>query len=122
MKRIVAILFLGVLIAGVNFNVMASNDAEKEEKEEKNVTATTSIKGKVIDQQTGEALTGVKVKIPGLNVETYTDFEGSFKINKVKPRDYKIQTSFISYEDKTFKQIGLEIKDLNTLTLEMQKR
>jgi len=119
MKRIVVILVLGILIAGVNFNGMASEDAEKNEK---NAPATTSIKGKVIDQQTGEALTGVKVKIPELNVETYTDFEGSFKINKVKTGNYKIQTSFISYEDRTFEQVGLEIKDLNTVTLEMQKR
>jgi len=119
MKRIVVILVLGILIAGVSFNGMASEDAEKNEK---NAPATTSIKGKVIDQQTGEALTGVKVKIPELNVETYTDFEGSFKINKVKTGDYKIQTSFISYEDRTFEQVGLEIKDLNTVTLEMQKR
>ena len=119
MKRIVAILLLGIFIAGVNLNVMASDDAEKEEK---NAPTTASIKGKVIDQQTGEALTGVKVKIPELNVETYTDFEGSFKINSLKPGDYKIQTSFISYEDRTFEQVELEIQDLNTLTLEMQKR
>ena len=119
MKRFVAILFLGILITGVNFNVMASDDAEKNEN---NAPATTSIQGKVIDQQTGEALTGVKIKIPELNVETYTDFEGSFKINSVKAGDYKIQTSFISYEDRTFEQVGLEIKDLNILTLEMKKR
>ena len=119
MKRIVAILVLGFFIAGVNFNVMASDDAEKNEK---NAPATTSIKGKIIDQKTGEALTGVKVKIPELNVETYTDFEGSFKINSVKAGDYKIQTSFISYEDRTFQQVELEVKKLNTLTFEMQKR
>jgi len=119
MKRIVAILFLSILIAGVNFNVMASEDAEKEEK---NAPATTSIQGKVIDKQTGEALTGVKVKIPELDVETYTDFEGSFKIKSLKAGNYKIQTSFISYEDRTFEQVGLEIKDQNTLTFEMRKR
>jgi protocatechuate 3,4-dioxygenase beta subunit len=122
MKKLVAILFMSMLVLGINLNSMAANDDENKNGHENNTTMTTTIKGKVIDKETGEALTGVKVKIPGLDVETYTDFEGNFKIDQVKPGDYKIYTSFISYQNQTFKQIKLELKESNNLTLEMEKR
>ncbi len=122
MKKLVAILFMSMLVIGIQTNSMAANDDESKKGHENNTTMTTTIKGKVIDQETGEALTGVKVKIPGLDVETYTDFEGTFKIKQVKPDDYKILTSFISYQNKTFEQVKLELKESNNLTLEMEKR
>jgi protocatechuate 3,4-dioxygenase beta subunit len=122
MKKLVAILFMSMLIIGINLNSMAADDDENKNGHENNTTMTTNIKGKVIDKETGEALTGVKVKIPGLNVETYTDFEGTFKIKQVKPGDYKISTSFISYQNKTFEQVELKLKDSNNLTLKLEKR
>jgi hypothetical protein len=123
MKKLVTILFMSMLVVGVNINSMAANDDDNKNSHEENTTTmTTSIKGKVIDKETGEALTGVKIKIPGLDVETYTDFEGSFQINQVKPGNYKISTSFISYQNKTFDQVELKLKESNNLTLEMEKR
>jgi len=97
MKKLVAILLTGILVAGANFAGMASNDDDNNSKET-HATMTTNVVGQVVDQSTGEALTGVKVEILGTDEEAYTDFEGNFKMKNLKPGKYDINLSFISYK------------------------
>ena len=81
--------------------------AEKAESktETKIESAILSLSGNVIDEVSGEALVGVEVKIEGLDVKTYTDFDGHFVINNLKPGECKIVASYTSYNknEKTFK-------------------
>ncbi len=44
-----------------------------------------SLSGTVFDFQSGEALTGVEVSIEGTDIKVYTDFDGNFEIDNVKP-------------------------------------
>jgi len=46
-------------------------------------------------------LVGVEVKIEGTDMKTYTDFDGNFSFNNLKPGEYKVVTSYISYQKKT---------------------
>ena len=79
------------------FNAQAAIDKDGEAELTKN--STTSINGKVIDKLTGEALTGAKVVLEELGVTTYTDFEGNFSVSGIKPGEYKISTTLISYSN-----------------------
>jgi hypothetical protein len=65
------------------------------------------IRGKVIDDGTGEALFGVTVVIKGTTKGGITDFDGAFEIN-VEPGAYDIQASFVSY--KTVTVTGVEVR------------
>ena len=65
------------------------------------------IRGKVIDDGTGEALFGVTVVIKGTTKGGITDFDGAFEIN-VEPGTYDIQASFVSY--KTVTVTGVEVR------------
>lgn len=56
------------------------------------------LSGSVIDFQSGEALTGVEVSIEGTDIKTYTDFDGNFEFDNVKPGNYNIIASYISYD------------------------
>lgn len=117
MKKLVAILTVGVLLAGFSFQTMASEDDDKNESTN---APTTALKGQVVDKATGEALTGVKLKIKGEDLTTYTDFEGNFKVQGLNPGTYAIETSFISYKEETCGNISLQLDDKNEVTIRLE--
>ena len=88
MKRIVALLiFTCLLVSGIT----ASNDPTK----------TKLVSGKVIDKQTGEALTGVKIQIKGTNTYCYSDMEGAFSLST--PITAEVVVDMVGYEQTTLK-------------------
>ena len=116
MKKLVIALQL-LFFASV---VFAGNDKGVENKKE-TVPAEAQalamvITGKVVDQVTGEALTGVKVAIEGSDLKAYTDFDGSFSFSQLSPGEYKVVTNYISYQKHSqvlkvdTKQSQVEIK------------
>ncbi|MFP4620572.1 MAG: carboxypeptidase regulatory-like domain-containing protein [Bacteroidales bacterium] len=119
MKKTVAMLMTAAFLAGFNLLALATGDDE-EEKNETNTTLTTSLKGQVRDEDTGEALTGVKLKVKGEEASTYTDFEGNFSFQGLKPGKYQIKTSFISYKDELYDDITLEMEGKNEVVIRME--
>jgi len=117
MKKLFAILITAVLLAGSMLTAQAGND---DEKNETNATKKAGIKGQVVDLDTGEALTGVKVNIKGTDVTAYTDFEGSFNLEGLTPGVYQVKTSYISYEDKTIDDLKLQVSDKNKVTIRLK--
>ena len=91
------ICFLSVVLAGGLF---------AEEKEVKtdtgsDNTATVALSGTISDFSSGELLTGVEVAIEGSKMKTYTDFDGKFTFENIKPGEYKLVTNYISYKKGT---------------------
>ena len=64
-------------------------------------TATVALSGTVLDSNSGELLVGVEVKIEGTNTKTYTDFDGNFSFDNMKPGEYKLVANYISYKKCT---------------------
>jgi outer membrane receptor protein involved in Fe transport len=67
-----------------------------------------TVKGKVIDQETGEDLIGASVVIKGTTTGAVTDIDGNFefKTNKIPP--FTIVVSFIGYLNYQFEVIDLD--------------
>lgn len=98
--------FIGILLVLVGFSTIAK---EKEAKiTDTENTATMVLSGSVADDNSGESLVGVEVKIEGTDLKTYTDFDGNFSFKNVKPGEYKLTTRYISYQQNS--------KVLNILT------
>lgn len=57
-----------------------------------------TIKGLVTDLKTKEPLVGATVMLEGTTTGTVTDFDGVYRIERIKPGTYTIRCSFISYE------------------------
>ncbi len=77
----------------------AKNEGSKNaDKSAENAAISTQLSGIVTDKVSNEALVGVEVEIEGLNQKVYTDFDGKFSFNNLKPGEYKIIASYISYE------------------------
>lgn len=67
--------------------------------------APASIKGKVTDKTTGEALIGANILFTGISLGTATDLDGEYVIHNIPVGTYTIQFSYIGYED-------LEVSDI----------
>jgi len=117
MKSLITIFFAGLLVAGLNHNMLASGGDDRKTSE---AEMTASLKGKVVDQSTGEELTGVKVEIKEMQKEAYTDFEGNYRFNELRPGKYDVAVSFISYKKREFSGIELENGKNNQITLKLE--
>ena len=110
MKIQMKTLKLFILIAAISFSsTFAGNDENRKEKSNA-INTSVSLNGVVIDKLTDEALTGVKVELLGTSKSTYTDFEGKFHFERLESGKYQVETSLISYYDKT-EDIELETKE-----------
>ena len=56
------------------------------------------IKGNIKDAQTGETLFGCNILIQGTTIGTISDMDGNFTIPNVKPGNYNVIISFVSFE------------------------
>jgi hypothetical protein len=101
MKRLFPALFL--LTFGILFAFMipglTSASAEKE--------APRSIIGYVSDELTGESLPGVKVYCENSLAETYTDFDGMFRIPAHSSENVSLVFKYISYQDMRLEDVKL---------------
>ena len=89
-----------ILFIGFVFTVSLVQASNGDTKNAENAMMTTSVSGKVLDKSTGEALVGVKVTVNESGKSTYTDFDGNFTIDGVKPGMVQLSTSYISYKEK----------------------
>ncbi|MFV0365844.1 MAG: carboxypeptidase-like regulatory domain-containing protein [Mangrovibacterium sp.] len=89
-------LFLSAVLffAGIAANASEVNNEKKETAK----ADVTELSGVVLDQETNEALVGVKVELEGTGKVVYTDFDGNYTFKNVEPGNYDVVASFVSYE------------------------
>ena len=71
-------------------------------------SASFNLSGIVIEEDSGEPLTGALIRVQGIEKEFYTDFEGRFNIEALIPGRYDIEISYVSFESTTLKEIQLD--------------
>ena len=64
-----------------------------------------TVRGKILDASTGEALIGANVFITGTTKGTITDFDGNYSLVNIDPGVVSITASFVSYETQVFEEI-----------------
>ena len=79
----------------------------------------SSIKGKVIDEKTGETLPGASVIIKGTTKGSNTDLDGAFSIVNLTPGTYSVQCQMISYNIKTLTDIVVKSDEPTIITISM---
>ena len=99
------------------FAVTIAMAGEKKDKEavELNVSATTVLSGSVIDQTTNEALVGVKIELEGTSKVVYTDFDGNYTFENVKPGTYNLTATYVSYDKKCMEDISVNPSKNNVI-------
>ncbi len=69
---------------------------------------TGTIRGRVIDNETGEAMIGVNVYLDSTTLGGSTDLNGNYTIKNIPPGTYTLVGSFITYATKRIE--GVEVK------------
>lgn len=82
-----------------------------------NLFAQGTIKGKVVDKLTGEALPSADVHLVELKKGTITKVDGTFIINRVPEGNYTVEVSYVGYR-KTYRKV--EVKDNDTVDLNIE--
>lgn len=72
---------------------------------------TGVIKGSIIDASTKETLIGATVSIQGTTKGASTDFDGNYRIEKVKAGSYNLVISYISYDNQIIRAEVAEGKE-----------
>jgi hypothetical protein len=111
-----AIFLSGVMVSVMTVSALATQPAEPAAAP----VANNIISGVVVDQLTGEALTGVEVQVEGTELKTYTDFEGQFAFDQLKAGEYKVKANLISYENAETKAIKVNSNELHALNLQLK--
>ena len=92
-----------LLFSLLSLNIQASEPVEKPAEN----SAACRITGKVIEEITGESLTGVEIEILGTGKTVYTGFDGEFSIEGLDNRtNYSIQIQYVSFRKKIIRQIN----------------
>jgi hypothetical protein len=97
--------FLSIMLAVT----VTANEKEGKTATNSDNTATVALSGTVFDSTSGELLVGVEVTIDGTETKTYTDFDGNFTFDNMKPGEYKLVTNYISY-NKTTETLKVDAK------------
>ena len=103
-------LFLSIVFISILGFAYADNEGNNSKAPESAPAEMISLSGTVIDFTSGEALTGVEVTLEGTEIKAYTDFDGNFELANVKPGNYNIIASFISYEKSLIENFKAENK------------
>ncbi len=96
MKRFILSIFLLVVTVGL---VSAQNG---------------TLRGKIIDQKTGETLIGATVSVKGTAKGAITDFDGNYTLI-LAPGTYDIAISFVSYETKEIKSVVVKEDEVTVI-------
>ena len=119
MKNILILLFLAfttLTVWGAN-----ENKENKENKNSKESTEAVVLMGTVVDESTGEALPGVRIKIDGLSHDVYTDLDGNFEVRDMKAGTYDIEISLVSYKENTINDLVLGSGAKSALKVELKR-
>jgi hypothetical protein len=114
MKRIP--LFLSIIAIGFVLSTFASNDGVPAPE------AHSTVTGKVVDLVSGETLAGVAVSIEGTDTKVYTDLDGNFTIQDVKPGTYNLVLSMISYKNSLVENIELLPNEKEVLEVKLDNK
>jgi protocatechuate 3,4-dioxygenase beta subunit len=115
MKKIV----FSLIVVALSISAFAKNDENKNEAEKPALTtATIELSGVVTDKTSNEALVGVEVEIEGTNQKVYTDFDGKFLFDNLKPGEYNVVASYISYKKSVVEHINVKKNNQVAILLE----
>ncbi len=78
-----------------------------------------TLRGKVIDAETGEALIGATVVVTGTTNGTITDFDGNYTLMDMDPGNISITIQYVSYEPQVFQDLDIADGEVTVLDVNL---
>jgi len=76
------------------------------------------LRGKIIDEKTGEELIGATVLVTGTTNGTTTDFDGNYSL-ELEEGTYNITFSYISYQTQNYPAVKINADDVTLLNIQL---
>jgi hypothetical protein len=111
MKKIILAVLVCVTCLG-GFSVKADGIVD-------DAASTTVVNGKVTDRNTGEGLAGARILVKETGLRIYSDFEGNFVINNLRPGTYSLEVELISYHAEGVDEVAVSAGCVSTLNIEV---
>jgi len=115
MRQVTTIVMIFVCMAGLiaqptlQTNLMAYGGSDNPpDGVEAPLSATGTIRGKILDATTGEGLIGANVFLTGTTTGTITDFDGDFTLKDVASGSVSVTVSYVSYETQVFETVNVQ--------------
>ncbi len=101
---------------------IVSLNSFKEEKpnQSSSENTTTTIRGTVVDECSGETLVGAEILLDETQQKAYTDFDGNFVFDHVPVGNHTISAKLISYKETIQKEIRIDANKNNNLKISMK--
>jgi hypothetical protein len=80
-----------------------------------------SLKGKVTDAKTGEALPSVNITVKGTYYGNVTNLNGEFTVTNINPGTYIVDVSLIGYKTVEYTALKLEPGETKTLDVKLEE-
>ena len=78
------------------------------------------LRGKIIDEKTGEELIGATVVVTGTTKGTITDFDGNYSL-ELDEGTYNVTCSYISYQTQNFHTIKIKADDVTIINILLEE-
>ncbi len=78
------------------------------------------LSGIVKDAQTQEPLQGATIRIVGTYLGTYSDEQGRFKIENIKPGDYSVRVTYVGYTEALLTAVRIEANRTTTIEVALK--
>ena len=81
-----------------------------------------SLKGRVYDAVSNEAVPFANVVVSGTTIGTITDMDGNFQLFGLKPGYIRIEVSFIGFKDAISSEVEVSSAKINTIEIALQQK
>jgi hypothetical protein len=68
---------------------------------------TGTLRGRIIDAETGESLIGATVMVTASTKGSITDFDGNYILTGLDPGIYSVTVQYVSYEPQVFPEVAI---------------
>ncbi len=82
-------------------------------------TQTGTLKGKITDAESGEALIGATILIDGTFKGTSTDLDGNYTITDIKPGMYTLKSQYISFQSQIFENVEVKAGKVTAINVKL---
>jgi len=114
-------IILTALLLAISTLTVCGANKNKENKNSKESTEAVVLMGTVVDESTGEALPGVRIKIDGMSQNVYTDLDGNFEVLDIKAGTYNLEISLVSYKDNNINDVIISSGSKSALKVELKR-
>lgn len=115
MKNTFSILFLFVILAAVN--ILSAQVLDRMRDQQQNQPAGRII-GRITDENTKDGLPSVNIIVKGTYYGAASDFDGNYKIERIKPGVYNIDVNLLGYKSVQFS--GIKVVENETVELNVK--